>query len=329
MKLIIPMAGIGKRMRPHTLTVPKPLLKVAGKSIVQRIVEDIVHNTGRKVEEIHFVIGEFGEKAEESLKKIARRLNTMPYIHYQKEALGTAHAIFCAESAMDGELIIAFADTLYLGNFQIEDDCEAALWTYKVGDPSNYGVVLTNEKGEVTGFVEKPESPISRDAIVGLYYFRDSKLLRNTIDKLIRNNKRVNGEFQLTDCLEYLLKEGLTYKNKALKGWLDFGNKNKFLASIKEFLKERNSVVNEVDKTVKIVHPVWIGNNVRLNRCEIGPNVIIDSDSTIEDSKISDSSIGSESLIENSKVNNSLIGNYTVIKNFNGILNIGDYNVIE
>ncbi|RPJ76562.1 MAG: nucleotidyltransferase family protein, partial [Alphaproteobacteria bacterium] len=178
MKLIIPMAGMGTRMRPHTLNTPKPLLKLAGKSIVERIVEDLIKFTGKNIDEIHYVIGNFGEDVVKSLLEIASRNGASGKIHYQDQALGTAHAIFCAKDALKGEVIISFADTLFIGDLKI-DDQEAIIWTKDVENPENYGVVVCDKKGIISDFVEKPKDFISRNAIIGIYYFREGQQLRN------------------------------------------------------------------------------------------------------------------------------------------------------
>lgn len=329
MKLIIPMAGLGKRMRPHTLATPKPLLLVAGKSIVQRIIENFAVSTGKTITEVHFVIGNFGSQVELNLTQIAKELGAEPFIHYQTEALGTAHAVFCAKDALKGEVCIAFADTLYYGNIVVNDEDEAIIWTYKVDNPSNYGVVVTDDEDIIQDFVEKPEKPVSDKAITGLYYFREGRVLYNDIQDLIDSKSMTSGEYQLTDNLKRLKGNGLVFKNKSINQWLDFGNKNEFLKSIKELLLEKDVSDAYIFEGSKIISPVYIGSNVKLVNSSIGPNVIIEDGAIIKDSIIEGSVIGNSANISKSSLKESIVGNYTKVQGVNGVFNLGDYNEIK
>src|ERR1043165_1026886 len=173
MKIIVPMAGMGKRMRPHTLTTPKPLIAVAGKPIVQHLVEDIARTSGEKIEEIAFIIGRFGMATEDLLLKIASNLGAKGSIHYQDEALGTAHAIMCAREALEGKVVVAFADTLFKAEFKLDGTQDGVILVHKVADPRQFGVVKVDDQGFITDFVETPEQFVSDLAIIGIYYFRD------------------------------------------------------------------------------------------------------------------------------------------------------------
>ena len=170
MKIIVPMAGMGKRMRPHTHTTAKPLLPIAGKPIVQRLVEDLASVAGEPVEEVAYVVHpSFGVKVEEGLVAIAERIGAKGTIHYQEVALGTAHAILCAESALSGRIIVAFADTLFRAQLKLDKDCDGVIWVNKVDDPRPFGVVKLDDKGVITEFVEKPLDFVSDLAIIGIY----------------------------------------------------------------------------------------------------------------------------------------------------------------
>src|SRR6478609_818944 len=226
MKIIIPMAGLGKRMRPHTLTTPKPLIPIAGKSIVQRLVEDIAKASPEKVEEIAFIIGRFGKEAENTLRKIATDLGAKVSIWYQDEALGTAHAILCAKEALDGKVVVAFADTLFRADFKLDEKSEGVIWVQKVEDPKPFGVVKVNEKNVITDFVEKPETFVSDLAIIGIYYFKDGENLRKELQYLLDNNIRDKGEYQLTNALENMKNKGLQFTPGKVIEWLDCGNKD-------------------------------------------------------------------------------------------------------
>ncbi len=328
MKIVIPMAGIGKRMRPHTLTVPKPLLKIAGKSIVERLVDNI--SVGDDVKEIHFVVGNFGEDVEATLINLARSKGAKGFIHYQKEALGTAHAIYCAEEALNGDVVIAFADTLFVGDFSIEEEDEAIIWTKIVENPEAYGVVK-EENGEIiTDFYEKPVEFISNKAIIGIYYFKRAEDLKREIKYLLDNDIRVGKEYQLTDALKNLLKRNLRFKSKIIEEWLDCGNKDEYLKSCVRILEIEECEYNQdLDNGNNIVKPVYIGNNVIIRNSTVGPNVCIEDNSVIDVSALVNTIIGSDSKILKSEIIDSIIGNECIIKSAKGELNLGDFNQYE
>ncbi|MBA7518807.1 Bifunctional protein GlmU [subsurface metagenome] len=329
MKIIIPMAGIGKRMRPHTLSVPKPLLKIAGKSIVERLVEKL-GDKKKNIEEIHFVIGNFGKEVEEILLKLAEVNGARGYIHYQKEALGTAHAVFSAAEALNGEVIIAFADTLFIGDFVIRDEDEAIIWTKVVKNPEKYGVVKEDSKGMIIDFIEKPENFVSNKAIIGIYYFKNAEIIKIEIDRIIKNDKKVGGEYQLTDGLRNMLAGKVRFKCKVIDEWLDCGNKDMFLKScmrIVEIEDQKQSEYNEYGN--RIVKPVYISKNTKIKNSVIGPYVCIEDNTYISDSNIENSMIGRYTVIEGSTIRNSILGNQTVILGAKGELNLGDFNRYE
>src|SRR6185312_5251065 len=200
MNIIIPMAGMGKRMRPHTLTTAKPLIPIAGKPIVQRLVEDIIATSNEKVDEIAFIIGpSFGKEVEEHLCKVAAELGAKGKIVYQEKALGTAHAILCAAESLKGNVFIAFADTLFKATFNIDTNKDAIVWTQRIDDPSAFGVVKLNAANEIEAFVEKPKDFVSDLAIIGVYYFKDGAGLKKELQRLIDEDIKQKGEYQITD----------------------------------------------------------------------------------------------------------------------------------
>ena len=224
MKIIIPMAGRGSRLRPHTLTVPKPLLPIAGKPIVQRLVEDIVALYDGAVEEIAFIVGDFGQEVEQQLLRIAQDLGAKGSVWRQDQPLGTAHAIWMAKEALDGEVIIAFADTLFRANFKLDDDCDGAIWVKSVEDPSQFGVVTLNGEGFIQELVEKPATFVSDLAIIGIYYIRDGQALREEIRHIIDHDLREKGEYQLTNALENMKRKGARFLPGKVDDWMDCGN---------------------------------------------------------------------------------------------------------
>lgn len=203
------MAGIGSRLRPHTLTVPKPLTKIAEKSIVQRLVEDIATVIDNPIDEICFVIGPtFPKGTKENLLKIAENLGAKGCVKVQDRALGTAHAIYQAKETLKGPCVIAFADTLFKADFTLNPDADGAIWVKKVADPSAYGVVKL-KNGIITDFIEKPKEFISNLAIIGIYYFKNAEDLRTEIEYLLDNDIKEKGEYQITNALENLKQKGL------------------------------------------------------------------------------------------------------------------------
>ncbi|MCD4795071.1 MAG: hypothetical protein K8R54_17705 [Bacteroidales bacterium] len=330
MKLIIPMAGMGKRMRPHTLTVPKPLLPVAGEPIVKRLAEEITKVSKSKIEEIAFIIGNFGEEVEKELLKIAKDLGTTGKIYYQEEALGTAHAVFCAEDSLSGKVIVAFADTLFKADFNLDETNDSVIWTKKVDNPEAFGVVKKNEKGYITDFIEKPKDYVSDEAIIGIYYFKSGENLRSELKYLVDNDIRGNNEYQLTDVLENMKNNKLNFKSATVTEWLDCGNKDATVHTNQRIL---HHLGNKISKTSKqkfsvIIEPCFIDDNVIINNSVIGPYVSIGKNTVIKNSVISNSIIQKGTNIKGAVFSDSMIGNYVNINKGKDDLSIGDNNTL-
>ncbi len=329
MKLIIPMAGRGSRLRPHTLTVPKPLVPVAGKPIVQRLAEDLAASFEEPVEEIAFIIGDFGDQVEKDLKEVAASLGAKGSVYYQNQPLGTAHAILCAKESLSGPCIVAFADTLFKSNFQLDTNKDGIIWVKQVPDPSAYGVIQTHEEGHITNFVEKPTEFISDLAIVGIYYIKDGDNLRNELQYLIDNDIKEKGEYQLTNALENMRAKGLKFYPGEIAEWLDCGNKNAVVYSNQRVL-EFNKGMNLVHESVKIVNstiiqPCFIGANAVIENSVVGPHVSIGHDTHIKHAVIKNSVIQNQTKVENVVLCNSMIGNHVEYDGKQSEISIGDY----
>ena len=329
MKIIVPMAGRGSRLRPHTLTVPKPLIPVAGKPIVERLVEDITKVCGEKVDEIAFIIGDFGEQVEKDLVEIAEGLGAKGSIYYQEEALGTAHAIYCAVPSLTGNLVVAFADTLFRADFTLDSEADGIIWTKQIEDPSAFGVVKLDQDGVITDFVEKPETFVSDLAIIGIYYFKDGDMLREELKFLLDNGIKEKGEFQLTNALENMKSKGVKFKPGTVMEWLDCGNKNATVHSNKRVL-EFTKAESNISSTVKrensvIIPPCFIGENVSLLNAIIGPHVSIGDHSSIENAVMKNSIVQKNSKVKNAIVEGSMIGNNAEVEGTALDLSIGDY----
>lgn len=333
MRIIVPMAGMGKRMRPHTLTVPKPLIPIAGKPIVQRLVEDIAKVCSSKVEEIAFVVGRFGKETENNLIEIAESLGAKGTIHYQDEALGTAHAILCAKSALKGKVIVAFADTLFKADFTLDENNDGTIWVQKIDNPKAFGVVKVNEKNIITDFVEKPQTFVSDLAIIGIYYFKDGEYLNRELQLLLDNNVMEKGEYQLTNALENMKQKGTQFVPGKISEWLDCGNKDATVYTnqrILEFNKNTNLVSSSAQlNNSSIIPPCFLGENVVLENAIIGPHVSIGKNSIVKNSNIKNSIIQNNTQINDSEICNSMIGNYVQYKGKSDDLSIGDYTTIN
>jgi glucose-1-phosphate thymidylyltransferase len=331
MQIIIPMAGKGKRMRPHTLTTAKPLIPVAGKPIVQKLVEDITKVCGQKVNEIAFVIGpDFGAEVEQDLIKVAESQGAKGSIHYQEKALGTAHAIMCAKNAIKGKTVVAFADTLFKADFVMDTEQEGVIWVQKIEDPSQFGVVKLNTDGIITDFVEKPETFVSDLAIIGIYYFKDGDYLKKELQYLLDNNITEKGEFQLTNALENMKQKGTKFVPGQVTEWLDCGNKNATVYTnqrVLEFEKGKEELKGSNIKNTNsiIIEPCYIGNNVELNNSIIGPHASIGANTKITNSIVQNSIVQKDAKLNNANIRNSMLGIGAEVTGKSMDLSISDY----
>ncbi|WBL25634.1 sugar phosphate nucleotidyltransferase [Zunongwangia sp. HGR-M22] len=336
MKIIVPMAGRGSRLRPHTLTTPKPLIPIAGKPIVHRLVQDIAKVLDEKVDEVAFIIAEdFGEKIENDLKDIAESLGAKGTIYYQDKPLGTGHAIMCAKDSLSGPAVIAYADTLFKADFTLDKDADSVIWVKQVENPSAYGVVSLNEKIEITELVEKPTEFVSDLAVIGIYYFKDVAVLKGELQKVLDNNIVHGGEYQINDGIKAMQANGLRFVPGKVDEWMDCGNKNVTVETngrMLNFLHKDGEklIANNVKiKDTEITEPCFIGENVELINAKIGPNVSIGNGTKIENSTIKNSLIQTFAEVKNAKLDNAMIGNFA---KFNGEftqISIGDYSVLE
>lgn len=329
------MAGRGTRLRPHTLTVPKPLVPIAGKPIVHRLVEDIAKVCKNEtIEEIAFIIGrDFGEAVETQLQGIAESIGAKGIITYQDEKLGTAHAILCAKDSLEGNVVVAFADTLFKADFELDTNQEGIIWVQKVENPSAFGVVKISDDNYITDFVEKPQEFVSDLAIIGIYYFKDGKYLRNELQYLIDNDIRDRNEYQITDALENMKNKGTKFAPGQVTEWLDCGNKNATVHTNQrylEYIKDTNLIDGSAQiENSSIIQPVYLGKNVVIKNAVVGPHVSVGEDTVIEDSIIKNSIVQSKSEIKGVNIDNSMIGNFVRYTNKPKDLSVGDYNIVE
>ncbi|QYA24919.1 nucleotidyltransferase [Gramella sp. MT6] len=336
MKIIVPMAGRGSRLRPHTLTVPKPLIPIAGKPIVHRLVEDIAKVLDEKIDEVAFIIGEdFGEQVEQDLMKIANSLGAKGTIYYQDKPLGTGHAIMCAKESLTGPAVVAYADTLFKADFNLDKSADAVMWVKKVENPSAYGVVKLNENNEITDLVEKPEEFVSDLAVIGIYYFKDVEVLKNELQNVLDAKLTRGGEYQINDGIEAMRKSGLRFVPGKVDEWMDCGNKNVTVETNGRMLNFLHSdgeklISDSVKiKDSEITEPCYIGENVELINAKIGPNVSIGDGTKVVNSTIKNSLIQTFAEIKNANLDNAMIGNHVKFDGDFTQISIGDFSVLE
>ena len=335
MKIIVPMAGRGSRLRPHTLTVPKPLIPIAGKPIVQRLVEDIAKVVNEPIEEVAFVTDEsFG--VEEQLTNIATSLGAKASIYYQDKPLGTGHAIMCAKESLSGPCIVAYADTLFKADFELDPEADAVIWVKQVPNPEAYGVVKLNDKSEIVELVEKPTEKVSDLAVIGIYYFKSGEALKTSLQSVLDAKLMHGGEYQINDGIKDLMKQGKVFKTGKVNEWMDCGNKTVTVETntrMLNFLHE-DQIENLVDSSVvlensEIIAPCYIGKNVKLTNSKVGPNVSIGNDCELNNVTIKNSLVQNETIISEAVLDEAMIGNKVKYNGKFTKISIGDYCTFE
>ena len=334
MRIIVPMAGRGSRLRPHTLTVPKPLIPIAGKPIVQRLVEDIAKVANEPIEEIAFIIGDFGDEVKQSLVEVAESLGAKGSVYVQDEPLGTAHAIKCAESSMQGDVVVAFADTLFRAHFHLDKNSDGVIWVKKVEDPSAFGVVKLDDYGFITDFVEKPKTFVSDLAIIGIYYFKSAEKLMEEINFIMDSDIKVGGEYQLTTALENLRQKGAKFTLGKVDDWMDCGNKNATVDTNSKILQYEKDAFQHFPASARIenslvIQPCYIGENVEIINSKVGPNVSLGNGTKIISSNIDHSLIQENTHINHGNLSNSMIGNHAQYFGVSREISLGDYSVLD
>ena len=332
------MAGRGSRLRPHSLTVPKPLIPVAGEPIVHRLVKDIAKVINQPIEEIAFVLGDpafFGDDVEESLKNLAESLGAKPSIYRQDKPLGTGHAIMCAKESLSGPAVIAYADTLIRADFNLDREADSVIWVKQVDHPEAYGVVKLNNNNEIVELVEKPKFFVSDLAVIGIYYFKDVSVLKDELQYVLDNNIVNGGEYQINDGIKRMMANGKIFKTGQVDEWMDCGNKAVTVetnARMLGFLQ--NDGEELIDSSLKIenskiVQPCYIGKNVVLTDSTIGPYVSIGDGTVVESSTVKNSLIQSHTTIKNANLDEAMIGNHAKFDGNFSKISIGDYSVLE
>ncbi|MCL6274320.1 sugar phosphate nucleotidyltransferase [Muricauda sp. 2012CJ35-5] len=337
MKIIVPMAGRGSRLRPHTLTVPKPLIPVAGKPIVHRLVSDIAKVLGEQIEEVAFILGDpafFGDDVVQSLMDLAQDLGAKGSIYRQDQPLGTGHAIMSAKESLSGPAVIAYADTLIRAEFDLDKNADSVIWVKQVEHPEAFGVVNLNSDNEIVELVEKPTEFVSDLAVIGIYYFKDVGVLKNELQYVLDNQIINGGEYQINDGIKRMMEKGMKFVPGKVDEWMDCGNKNVTVETNQRMLgflenDGENLISDSVQQeNANIIEPCFIGDNVIIKNATVGPYVSVGADTVVENCTIKNSLIQSNSKISNANLDNAMIGNHVVFDgNFESI-SIGDYSVL-
>jgi glucose-1-phosphate thymidylyltransferase len=297
-------------------------------------VEDIAVVCAEKIDEIAFVVGDFGTDVENELLVVAEKLGAKGSIHYQTQPLGTAHAVLCAAEKLSGPVVVAFADTLFRANFKINQEDEGILWVKQIDDPSAFGVIKMNEKGEIIDFVEKPKEFVSDLAMIGIYYFKHGEKLRKELEYLIDNNIIKSGEYQLPDALRRLTEAGYVFKPGEVNEWLDCGNKEVTVHTNQRVLEfdweAQKQLVHEsveIENSV-IIPPCYVGKNVKISNSVIGPHVSLGAGTELVNCNISNSIIQQDTSMKNVVMADSMIGSKVVYKGQVLDVSLGDFTTL-
>ena len=325
LKVIIPVAGIGSRLRPHTHSAPKALLYVAGKPILGHILDQVIK---LDPSEVVFVIGFLGEKIIEYVKS-KYKINAR-FVE-QKQLLGLGYAIYLGLAPDETEdILVILGDTIIETNWQaLLERNQNILGVKEVDDPRRFGVVET-KGSRITDIIEKPKAPKSNLAAVGLYYIKDSAALYNALNKVYKQGLRTKGEFQVTDAFQLLIRDGFELYAHVIDGWYDCGERETMLETNKHLL----AILPEEKRQVQIpgsviVPPVYIAPDAVIENSIIGPNTSVAARSVIKNSIVSNSILSAGARVENARLVSSLVGNNSVVKGAFKILNVGDSSEIS
>ena len=325
MKVIIPLAGKGTRLRPHTHITPKPMLKVAGKPVMAYILEDL-ERLGN-VEQVVYITGHLKEKVEQ----YTREAFSIPAVFIeQKVQDGTAGAVELARPHVDQPVLIIFVDTIFDADLSVinRTDADGIMWVKTVEDYQRFGVVVTDDDGNMTKIVEKPKTPISKRANIGLYYIRNWKLLYEGIAHVLKSPKN-QGEYFLTDAFQYMIDQGAKIKVIDVDGWYDAGKIDTLLDTNRVMLEKGRARVPEgIDRT-QIVEPVYIEDGVKISNSTVGPNVSIGAGTIIEHATVRDTIAGTNCRIVRSTLTNSLIGDEVIVAGVQGEVTLGDHSEVR
>jgi len=323
-KVVIPLAGKGTRLRPHTHTTPKPLLRVGGQPVMSYILDDLLE---LGVSEGVFITGHLKEKVEAYMRAEYPHFNA----HFVEQPVqdGTAGAVKLAEPFIDQDTLIIFVDTLFDADLKVVKRLPAAqagvIWAKEVEDYQRFGVILTDEDGNMRRIVEKPKTPVSKLANIGLYYIRDWKLLFEGIHHTMDRPPGPSGEFYLTDAFQYMIDQGAKIRVEPVQGWYDCGQVETLLETNRHVLETGRARPPAASDQVRITPPVRVADGVTLVNVALGPNVCIEAGSELRNVSLRDCIVGGRTRISNASLHDSLIGDHVIIEGVNGTVSLGDH----
>ncbi len=322
MKVIIPLAGKGTRLRPHTHVTPKPMLRVAGKPVMEYILDDLAALGG--VEQVVYITGHLKETVEQYVRAGARFPSEFVEQVVQN---GTASAVALARPYVDQPVLIIFVDTIFDADLSIIRRCDAEgiIWTKEVEDYQRFGVVVTDDAGHMTRIIEKPSTPISKRANIGLYYVKNWKLLYEGIAEVMRR-PATNGEYYLTDAFQYMIDHGAELQVVDVAGWYDAGKLDTLLDTNRVMLeKGRARRPAEVPAGSRLIDPVYLEDGVVLRNAVVGPNVSVSAGSVLERSTVRDAIIGAGAVLTDCTLHHSMVGDGAVLSRVRGAVSVGDH----
>jgi len=321
MKVIIPLAGKGTRLRPHTHLVPKPMLKVAGRPVMSYVMDDVM-SLGN-VEQVIYITGHL----KETVERYARKTYPVPSVFVEQAVQdGTAGAVNLALPYVDGPVLIIFVDTIFDTDLSVINatDADGIIWVKEVEDYQRFGVVVTDGDDYMTKIVEKPSTPISRRANIGLYFIRNWKMLAEGIAHVLTQPAN-RGEYYLTDAFQYMIEHGAKIKVVDVEGWYDAGKLDTLLETNRAMLEKRHLArIPEGFSGATIIPPVYIEDGATASDATIGPNVSIGKGTAIVGSHVRDAVIGDGCSVTNSTIHDSMLGNGVVVTGVTGRMSLGD-----
>lgn len=326
LKVVIPMAGLGTRLRPHTWSKPKQLVSVAGKTVLDHVLDTLASVPNPRQIELIAIVGYLGDQIEEHIQKCYPEVKT--HIVVQENPAGQSHAIKLAEEHLSGPMLMVFADTLIMSNFAFiaNEQADGVAWVKPVADPRRFGVASVGKNGLIDRMVEKPQDMSNNLAVVGVYYFKDSKELISAIDEQMKRDIQLKGEYYLADAINIMLERGMKMRTEQVEVWLDAGTPEALLETNRYLLAHSQDNSEEVAKKSDLVicPPVFIHPTARVSASIIGPNASIGADCKIENSIIRDSILEDEAEACNIILEKSLVGRRATLHRRATMVNAGD-----